>query len=416
MSRYDAIIIGGGPAGSSAAISLSQRGARVLVLEEKRMPRGKLCGEFITPECFSTLERLGAMDRMLAAGAQKISRVSLVAPSGRSVHTHISNISTDAMWAMSLSRARFDQILFERAQEAGAECLEGVAVNHCVFDDGVPSGVEALSLPNGKRVRFEASLVIDASGRNSRLMVGKRERVGGRRGSRLYALKGHFRGVEGIDKQVELYFFPQGYGGLTRVEDDLVNLCFIVEENALKNAGGDASRVVKHTLMANGLARKRLKNAEVVGKWHSAGPLTFGRRCLARNGIIAIGDASGMIDPFTGTGIQMALRTGEMAAEAIVEAAAFRTLSCGASETEQAGTASPWSQSLSFADSILTCYQRLYEREFDNRLKIAGLLRAAAFSPTTVSMAARVLARAPKLTSLMIRATRSGTGSGARTE
>ena len=105
---YDAIIIGGGPAGSSAAISLSQRGARVLLLEEKRMPRGKLCGEFITPECFPTLERLGAMERMLAAGAQKIARVSLVVASGKSVQTHISKMSDDATWAMSLSRARFD--------------------------------------------------------------------------------------------------------------------------------------------------------------------------------------------------------------------------------------------------------------------------------------------------------------------
>jgi menaquinone-9 beta-reductase len=410
MSGYDAIIIGGGPAGSAAAISLSRRGARVLVLEEKRMPRGKLCGEFITPECFPTLERLGAMDRMLAAGAQKISRVSLVAPSGQSVHTHISRMSKNATWAMSLSRARFDQILFERAREAGAECLEGVAVNGCVFDDGVASGVEALALSNGKRVRFQALFIIDASGRNSRLMVGKRERIGGRRGSRLYALKGHFRGVEGIDEQAELYFFPQGYGGLTRVEDGLVNLCFIVEEHALKSAGGDASRVVEHTLMANSLARERLQDAEVVGKWHSAGPLTFGRRCLARDGIIAIGDASGMIDPFTGTGIQMALRTGEMVAEAIFESPAGQTSSHSEAELEQRGMVSPGRSSTSIADSILACYTRRYEGEFDNRLKFAGLLRAAAFSPATASLAARVLARAPGLTSLMLRATRSGNG------
>jgi len=410
MSKYDAIIIGAGPAGSSAAITLSQGGARVLVLEEKRMPRGKLCGEFITPECFPTLERLGVMDRMLAAGAQQISQVSLVAPSGKSIHTPVSNMS-NAGWAMSLSRARFDQILFERAQEAGAECLEGIAVSGCVFADGSPSGVEALSLSSGKKVRFEAPLIIDASGRNSRLMVGKRERIGGRRGSRLYALKGHFKGVEGIDKQVELYFFPQGYGGFTRVEDDLVNLCFIIEEGALKSAGGDASTVVERTLMTNSLARERLRGAGVVGKWHSAGPLTFGRRCLSRDGIIAIGDASGMIDPFTGTGIQMALRTGEMAAEAIFETAIDRSVSHRAEEPGEVGASKPRRDSSSTVEAILASYARRYESEFDNRMKIAGLLRTAAFSPLTASLAARVLARAPGLTSLMLRATRSGQGS-----
>lgn len=403
MSGYDAIIIGGGPAGTSAAISLSQHGARVLVLEEKRMPREKLCGEFITPECFPTLQRLGVMERMIAAGAQKVRRVSLVVPSGKSVQTQVSGMSDQATWAMSLSRARFDQILFDRARASGATCLEGVAVNGCAFDDGGPGRVVALSLREGARISFSAPVIIDASGRNSRLMVDKRERVAGRRGSRLYALKAHFKGIEGIDDQVELYFFPQGYGGFSPVEDGLVNLCFIVGEHALRNAGGDPSRVVQDTLMNNPLARERLQGAEAEGKWHSAGPLTFGRRRLARDGVIAIGDASGMIDPFTGTGVQMALRTGEMAAEAIL-----KTM----------GTVHPASTSGDFdggrqrqatlVDLVLACYARQYESEFYKRLRVAGLLRIAAFSPATAGVVAGVLTRMPRLTNLVLRATRSG--------
>src|SRR5262245_65520141 len=93
MSSHDAIIIGGGPAGSAAAISLAQQGARVLLLEEKRMPREKLCGEFITAECFPSLGRLGVMERMVVAGARRVSRVSLVAPNGRTVQTQVSNMS-----------------------------------------------------------------------------------------------------------------------------------------------------------------------------------------------------------------------------------------------------------------------------------------------------------------------------------
>ena len=107
--------------------------------------------------------------------------------SGKFVQTHLSEMSNDAPWAMSLSRARFDQILFDRAREAGAECLEAVAVKQCLFDGDAPRGVEAMLLRSGKRVSFEAPLIVDASGRNSRLMFGRRERVAGRRGSRLYA-------------------------------------------------------------------------------------------------------------------------------------------------------------------------------------------------------------------------------------
>jgi geranylgeranyl reductase family protein len=413
MPDYDAIIVGGGPAGSSAAISLSQAGARVLLLEEKRMPRGKLCGEFITPECFPTLERLGVMNRMLTAGAQKIARVSLVASSGKCVQTHISGMSNDAPCAISLSRARFDQILFDRAGETGAECLEAVAVKQCLFDRDAPRGVEAMLLRSGKRVSFLAPLIIDASGRNSRLTIGKQERVVGRRGSRLYALKAHLKDVEALDNEVELFFFPQGYGGLARVEDDLVNLCFIVDERTLKSSAGDPSRVIEASLMNNSVARERLGGSEVVGKWYSAGPLAFGEKRLARNGIIAIGDASGMIDPFTGTGIQIALRTGEMAAEAIIQAtgSSREARACAAhSSAPKVNGVNPGERSPSILDSVMASYARCYRSEFSNRMKVAGLLRIAAFSPIAARVVAGILARSPRMASFVLRATRSGNG------
>ena len=406
MPSYDAIIIGGGPAGAAAAIVLSQHGARALVLEEKHMPRGKLCGEFITPECFPILLRLGVMDRMLAAGAQKIARVDLVVPSGKSVQALVSEMSDQAKWAMSLSRARFDQILFDRAREAGATCLEGVAVKGCGFDADGTATVDALSLKEGARVNFKARVIIDASGRNSRLMVEKRERIAGRRGSRLYALKAHFKGIEGISDQVELFFFPQGYGGLSLVEGGLVNLCFIVSEKSLKEGGGDPSRVVEGTLMNNRHARERLAGAQLVGKWQSAGPLTFGRRRLARDGVIAIGDASGMIDPFTGTGIQMALRTGEMAACAIVKEMGARP---GRPAAEDPGVGLP--QRAGLVDSVLEAYSCQYEKEFYGRMRVAGLLRTAAFSPPAANAAASILTRVPGLVRPLLRATRSGSGS-----
>jgi flavin-dependent dehydrogenase len=266
--------------------------------------------------------------------------------------------------------------------------MESIAVKQCIFSDGRAAGVESLSLQDGRPCVFHAPLVIDASGRNSRLMLRPEERVAGRRGSRLYALKAHLRGVEGIGEQVELYFFPQGYGGLSLVEGGLVNLCFIANESTFQKVGGDAFRVMEETVMNNRLARQRLKRAEVVGKWHSVGPLAFGHRRLSQNGVIAIGDASGMIDPFTGTGIQIALRTGEIAAEAIIES--FKE------------------DRNKLFDETLGRYSSRYEEEFGRRMKAAGLLRIAAFSPATASFAASVLARAPGLTRRMVRATRSG--------
>lgn len=398
MNHYDVIIIGGGPAGCSAATLLAARGVRVILLEKSRMPRQKLCGEFIAAECFPTLNRLGVMERLLAAGAQKISTLSLVAWNGRHVEAPVSEVS-NMPFALSLSRARFDEVLFERARRAGALCLERYSVKRCLYEAGRVCGVEAMSLADGKRVRFEASLVVDASGRSSRVSLSKGERIAGSRGSRPFALKAHMKGVEGIADQVELYFFPGGYGGLSAIEDGLANLCFITDERTLRSAGGDPLAVVRQTVQSNKVARERLSGAQSVGKWVSGGPLIFGRRRPGAD-VIAIGDAAGMIDPFTGTGIQIAVRSGELAAEAIIASL----------NSNSGGRASHDARRPGLIADVLSRYALGYEREFGKRMKIAGLLRVPAFSPGIASLFGRVLSASPWLARAVLRASRTGRG------
>src|SRR2546428_8802870 len=119
-SDYDVIIAGGGPAGSSAAIHLALRGARVLLAEQKKFPRPKLCGEFISPECASHFERLGVADRMLAAGPASLTQTVFYARRGKSVSV-TSNWLAAGGTAMGLTRAEMDERLLRRASDSGVE-------------------------------------------------------------------------------------------------------------------------------------------------------------------------------------------------------------------------------------------------------------------------------------------------------
>src|SRR5262249_53182421 len=134
------------------------------------MPREKLCGEFFTPEFFPALDRLGGMERLVGCGAPELRRLSLITKTGKTVKNPIAELSDEAQWAMGLSRARFDQILFDRARESGAVCLEGIVVKQGIFNESGPCGVEALISREGRTVKFEAPLIIDSSGRNSPLI------------------------------------------------------------------------------------------------------------------------------------------------------------------------------------------------------------------------------------------------------
>jgi menaquinone-9 beta-reductase len=424
MESYDVIVVGAGPAGSAAATLLAEAGIRTLLLEEKRMPRHKVCGEFITPESFPTLERLGLMDTLVKAGAREIRTLTMCARNGRELSVPISQIS-GSQAALGLSRARLDHIMLDRARSAGATCIEGAAVKQCFFDAGNPTGVEALMLASGEFVRFGALLVVDASGRNSRLMFDRHEQTGpsrhsrsyaGSRASRFYAMKAHLEGVVGIEDRVELYFFRHGYGGLSAIEGGLTNLCFITSEQVLRRCSGDAMKVVESSVATNPAARARLRGARATGKWLTVGPLTFGKRGLSRDRVIAIGDAAGMIDPFTGAGIQIALRSGEILAQSVMDVLSLSRApssepvadhcAVGRLTTQEvAGHGEPLGGTY---DAVLSRYRRRYDAEFSERMWAAQVLRRAAFRVSMVNLIGGVLVAVPWLARRMIRATRAG--------
>jgi len=392
---YDVIIIGAGPAGSTVSTLLARAGLRALLLEKSRFPREKLCGEFITPECMNVFDRLGVRERIYDAGASIIKQWMLFAPDGRGVNVPMKWIADGRQHAIGISRARMDSILLERAREAGVDIREGFHVSPRLDRENGLSLIEGKA--DGETVeRFSAPIVIDASGRNgafssptalaslASLAAPAAQPASLFEGSRLFGCKVHLRAVDGMRELGELFFFRDGYGGMCDVENGRTNLCFITTEATLREAKGDRERLLELTMRSNPAARRRLRNAVIDGEWLGTGPITYGRR-RPTPGVISIGDAGAFIDPFTGSGILLALSSGELAAEAISQA-----FYAGVSDVEV----------------IAKRYDRLHRAKFSWRFRACAVLRAVAFSPTARNALVTAMTRWRPLTKLIAQSTR----------
>ncbi|HVT92715.1 MAG TPA: FAD-dependent monooxygenase [Bryobacteraceae bacterium] len=260
-------IVGGGPAGTSAALAALGEGREVRLVEKSRFPRHKVCGEFLSPEIAPLLERMKLWDVFAAGGPGSIRRVELHFP--KTVKR--SRLSEAAF---GMSRYRFDQILWEAAVERGA------------------------------RVSREA----DEPAESCRVVASGRKEVLPR-GDRLFGFKAHFSGP--VNDAVELYFFDRAYVGVNPAEEGITNVCGIAPERLLKKFGFDLDAVVGSSRALT----ERIAPLTREMKWMTTGPLRFRNRFREESAgdVYLCGDALSFVDPFTGSGILSAVASGRMA-------------------------------------------------------------------------------------------------------
>ncbi|MBV8856015.1 MAG: NAD(P)/FAD-dependent oxidoreductase [Acidobacteria bacterium] len=366
--EFDAIIVGGGPAGASAAVRLAAAGARVLLAERDRFPREKLCGEFISPECLWHFARLGVLEEMGRGGGARVWETVFYAPSGRGVSVPSAWFGGQGGDALGLSRAEMDARLLARAREAGVTVLEGAGLASLVVEGGRVLGVR-LHADGGPR-EFRARVTLDATGRH-RAVVRRAGRELGREGGEwrggpesLVAFKTHLEGTRGAAGACELYFYSGGYGGIIPVERGLSNICFMVRARDVRACGSDPERVLREVLMRNRRAAETLKEATARTRWFGVSLEGFGRHEPAPfEGLLAVGDAAAFIDPFTGSGMLMALEGGEIAARAV----------------------SGWlARGVGKFAALAREYRAAYASRFDARLRMCNLIRRAAFAPAAL--------------------------------
>jgi flavin-dependent dehydrogenase len=301
-----------------------------------------------------------------------------------------------------------DARLLARAAAAGATVWQEARAAGVVWDGRRVAGVRVVR--DGVERACAATVIIDATGRARSLAHGVEKlsrddeqpngradklsdkRTSGARRPRLVAFKAHLEGARGEDGACEIYFYKGGYGGLNDVEGGRSNLCFIAEADDVRTCASDPKSVLREVVMTNRRAAETLIDAHAVGGWLAVSLEQFGRFGVApAEGLIAAGDAASFIDPFTGSGMLMALESGELAASAVA-----RHL-----PRSKAGGAGAGFGALA-AD-----YAARYREKFGARLRVCSALRRAAFAPAwATELGVRALGASEYARRTLARATR----------
>jgi flavin-dependent dehydrogenase len=308
----DLAIIGGGPAGSAAALEARRRGLKVTIWDRERFPRDKVCGEFLSAESVPLLEN---EIPEVFGNASVIDHAEFVSARGRVLGFALPHPSR------GLSRRALDEALWRAAARAGAATREGEAVRrvrrlHANGDasweieaeSGEAEAARSLVIACGRWWRIEG---LDSPARS-----GNKKAAG-----QWLGVKAHFRGVE-PRRAVEMFYFPGGYCGIAPVEDGLYNACCLVHRDLARS--GTASAAKDFAAWIGAIARhealnERLRGAVQEGETVTTAPVRPARRCASCDGALFAGDAAGFLDPFTGDGISMALHSGRLAAEVFAE-------------------------------------------------------------------------------------------------
>src|SRR5258706_1087642 len=309
MTRWDAVVVGAGPAGSATAGFLAQAGARVLLLDRAAFPRDKPCSEYLSPQSTRVLEGLGTdvVRAVEAAAPARLYGMKLVAPSGR---VAVGRFAADHGWrpprpyGFALPRTVFDTILRDAAVRAGVESWEGATVEDLIYDAGAVGGGVART-ENGERTTVRARVVIGADGLNS--VVARRLGVRTEHAPRRVAYTAHVADVQDVGDAGEMHVGKSGYVGLGPVGGGVTTVALVLPLAAVRADGRDPRRdffaeLERFPGLAGRFAARRLVRRVLV-----TGPFARWSRRTTADGALLVGDAADFFDPFTGQGIYAAL-------------------------------------------------------------------------------------------------------------
>lgn len=371
---YDTVVVGAGPAGTSTAIGLAERGVRVALLDKARFPRVKPCAEYANPEAIRVLDRLGLLGSVRAAGAVVFRGMRVVAPGG---HTLELDYSADAgRHALGISRHSLDALAVERCRSLGVDVIEGTRVRSVTLDRGMPALITTSAGGTARDVR--GRVIVGADGHHSavaRLL----DLDMPLRWPRRIGLAAHLEGYALLDEMGEMHVGPDSYCGIAPQEDGRVNVAMVVDMARFARRGCATDAYFDAAMTSYPAMADRIRQAIRVTPVRGVGPLARRVRRVSGDGYLLVGDAAGFFDPFTGEGIFDALHGGELAAATIAAALDLGDTSARA----------------------LASYDRDRQRAFESRRRTAWLIQAFVRSPRLMDYALARIAERPSVRSTM---------------
>jgi flavin-dependent dehydrogenase len=317
---YDAVVIGGGPAGSTGAALLAKAGWCVALVEKSRFPRRKVCGEFISATSLPLLDHLGLRSDFLAQAGPEIRRVGFFARDLTLSSPMPRAENSTAGWGRALGRETLDLLLLEAAERAGAKLFQPwklIAVQKT-------GGTHLCNLSSeGREMTLEARILVAACGSWERTPF-SHSVLEAHKPSDLLAFKAHFHDSGLADDLMPLLVFPGGYGGMVHTDDGRVSLSCCIRRDWLAACRGArpelraGEAVLAHILQQCAGARDALRGARMEGAWLSAGPIRPGIRRRHDGRCFLAGNIAGEAHPIVAEGISMAMQSAWLLAQALI--------------------------------------------------------------------------------------------------
>ena len=326
-NNFDVIVMGGGPAGSSVASILAREGRSVVLFEKEQFPRHHI-GESLMTDTYFTFQRMGFLDKLKKSPFTVKYSVQFANSAGRESRPfyffEANHHESAVTW--QVTRSVFDQMLIEHAEEQGASVHQRTLIKQVLFDGDRAYGVEA-QMPDGSIQRFNAKVIVDATGQSAMLSNKFQWRVRDKKLKKA-VIYSYYKGAHrepdlngGATLVLRTQRGSNGWFWYIPLENDITSVGIVADpEYLIKDRGKDLAKILDEEIQKCEACRRRVEGSERVDKIYSIMDYSYRSRQNSGNGFILIGDAYGFLDPIYSSGVLLALKMAELAADAIHDA------------------------------------------------------------------------------------------------